>query len=75
MNPSTLIINEGAPGKTELTVLTVYADRTVRNTAPDRTSMPQATALAAYTHTIIGGTLLTTGQTITTVTGQTFTAL
>jgi hypothetical protein len=72
MNPSTLIVSEPID---QLTVLTVYSDRMVRNTPPDRSSLAQARALAAYIQTVVGGSLLTTGQTVAAPTGETLTAL
>ena len=75
MNPSTLTINEGTQDQPAFSVLTVYADRVVRNTPPDRASLTQARALAAYVQTVVGGDLLTTGQTVDEPTGETLTAL
>lgn len=75
MNATTLILNEGTAETPLYTVVTIDGQRSTWNAAPDRTSLPQAQALAAYILAIRGGTLLTTGQTIVAPSGQTLTAV
>lgn len=76
MMPTTLIVNQAAPGAElpNYSVVTIDSQRSVRNAAPDPTSRTQAQALAAYVVACQGGSLLAPGQTIVDPSGLTLTA-
>lgn len=75
MTTTTLILNEGTAEEPSYGVVTIDGQRSTWNAAPDRSSLAQAQALAAYILAIRGGTLLTTGETIVAPSGQTLTAV